>query len=104
MKLKLNGLIPQHVVKLREDDHKEPEQPPFPAEFHEFMHNQKQQFPGSDAHKIMRETLKGIGVDKGVDAAVDYVIDQFPQYEKYRKELTKYLTMDNIDKKVKFEE
>lgn len=92
-KLKLNGLIPQHVARIHEaadiPDHKEPKQPPF---------------PGADAHKVLREKLKKVGTEKGVDAAVDYVIEQFPQYEKYRKELTKYLTMDNIDKKVKFEE
>ena len=93
------------VIRLliEQELHSEPEPGPFPAEFHEFMEANDHEFPGPDAHKVLRETLKSIGVEHGLEAAVDYVIEQFPQYKDKRESLTKMLKMDKIDVKVKFE-
>ncbi len=48
------------IIKLmvEQETHSEPEQGPFPAEFHEFMEHMGHKFPGGDAHKLLRETLK----------------------------------------------
>lgn len=102
MNIKLKPLLLKPYINLNEQDHIEPEQPPFPAEFHELLKSLKHKFPGPDAHKVMRETLKKIGTEQGIDAAVDYVISQFPEYEDKKDLLKQVLSIDHIDKKVQF--